>query len=100
MTIRVQGSHASGYTVVAFRVASDGLFLSRKSSVSVNRRSVDNNDGGGGVWASAVEMGSLWPDYKVITGARPWSIKTREADLWIEFTLLQLSSSTTTFKWV
>ena len=36
------------HCVVAFRVASDGLFLSRKSSVSVNRRSVDNNDGGGG----------------------------------------------------
>ena len=41
-----------------------------------------------GVWASALEMGSLWPDYKVITRARPcpWSMETREADLWIEFT--------------
>ena len=47
----------SGYTVVAFRVASDGLFLSRKSSVSVNRRSVDNNDGGGG-WCLGLSTGN------------------------------------------
>ena len=45
------------HCVVAFRVASDGLFFSRKSSVTVNRRSVDNNDGGGG-WCLGLSTGN------------------------------------------